>query len=138
MCAALPRSVHSVEALLSALECCGIDNARIEVEGGDELPVVDGSAMGWAINIVVAGQQPAHGSGRSAAGQHVKRRALKPHQVPPRAPVSSRAFKLLPSVVLIRSLQSICNSQFLQPFFTGFLKTDVRRRWLFVLWIGNT
>lgn len=38
-------SVHSVEALLSALECCGVNNARIEVEGGGELPTLDGSAM---------------------------------------------------------------------------------------------
>ena len=37
-------SVHSVEALLSALECCGLDNARIEVEGGGEIPTLDGSA----------------------------------------------------------------------------------------------
>ena len=39
------RSVHSVEALLSALECCGVNNARIEIEGGGELPTLDGSAM---------------------------------------------------------------------------------------------
>lgn len=41
----LPCSVHTVEALLSALECCGVDNARIEIEGGGELPTLDGSAM---------------------------------------------------------------------------------------------
>ena len=38
-------SVHSVEAVLSALECCGVDNARIEIEGGGELPTLDGSAV---------------------------------------------------------------------------------------------
>lgn len=76
------RSVHSVESLLSALECCGVDNARIEIEGGEEVPVADGSAMGWAINIVVAGLQPAHAAGDSKARTE-KRRALKPKQVGP-------------------------------------------------------
>ena len=37
--------MHTVEALLSALECCGVDNARIEIEGGGEVPTLDGSAM---------------------------------------------------------------------------------------------
>ncbi|KAK9904226.1 hypothetical protein WJX75_007256 [Coccomyxa subellipsoidea] len=72
--------VHSVESLLSALECCGVDNARIEIEGGEEVPVADGSAMGWAINIVVAGLQPAHAANDSK-GRTEKRRALKPTQV---------------------------------------------------------
>jgi hypothetical protein len=49
-------SVHSVEALLSALECCGVDNCRIEMEGGGELPTLDGSAM------VSLSSQPWHGS----------------------------------------------------------------------------
>jgi UDP-3-O-acyl N-acetylglycosamine deacetylase len=43
--------VQSVEHLLSALEACGIDNARIEIEGGQEIPVLDGSSMGWAVEI---------------------------------------------------------------------------------------
>ena len=43
--------VQSVEHLLSALESCGVDNARVEIEGGDEIPIIDGSALGWAINI---------------------------------------------------------------------------------------
>ena len=71
-----------MEALLSALECCGVDNARIEMEGGEEVPVADGSAIGWAINIVVAGLQPAHAVG-DAKGRTEKRRALKPTQVWP-------------------------------------------------------
>ncbi|BDA45737.1 probable UDP-3-O-acyl-N-acetylglucosamine deacetylase 5, m [Coccomyxa sp. Obi] len=72
--------VHSVESLLSALECCGVDNARIEIEGGEEVPVVDGSAMGWAINIVVVGLQPAHAAGDSTA-ELQPRRAHKPSEV---------------------------------------------------------
>ena len=44
-------SVSSVEHLLSALEACGIDNARIEVEGGFEIPIIDGSALGWVIEL---------------------------------------------------------------------------------------
>ena len=43
--------VQGAEALLSALELMGVDNARIEIEGGPEVPVVDGSALGWAIEI---------------------------------------------------------------------------------------
>ena len=42
-----------MEHLLSALEQCGVDNARIEIEGGDEVPIIDGSALGWVINIQV-------------------------------------------------------------------------------------
>eukprot|EP00803_Ostreobium_quekettii_P000538 evm.model.scf_2108.3 EVM.evm.TU.scf_2108.3 scf_2108:18090-20197(-) len=48
-------TVGGVEHLLSALEACGVDNARIEVEGGPEVPVLDGSAMGWAQAIQEAG-----------------------------------------------------------------------------------
>lgn len=40
-----------MEHLLSALEGCGVDNARIEIEGGSEIPIVDGSALGWVLNI---------------------------------------------------------------------------------------
>eukprot|EP00891_Asterochloris_glomerata_P004694 jgi/Astpho2/4694/Aster-00253 len=54
-----PELVHSVEALLSALEQSGVDNARIEIEGGHEIPVVDGSAMGWVIETQKAGLVPA-------------------------------------------------------------------------------
>ena len=39
-----------MEHLLSALEGFGVDNARIEIEGGPEVPIVDGSALGWAID----------------------------------------------------------------------------------------
>jgi UDP-3-O-acyl-N-acetylglucosamine deacetylase len=40
-----------VEHLLSALEMLGVDNARIEVEGGSEVPIVDGSALGWTVDV---------------------------------------------------------------------------------------
>ena len=39
--------IESVEHLLSALEGCGIDNARIEFESGSEIPVLDGSSQPW-------------------------------------------------------------------------------------------
>lgn len=39
-----------MEHLLSALEMLGVDNARIEIEGGHEVPIIDGSALGWAID----------------------------------------------------------------------------------------
>lgn len=60
-------AVLSPEALLSALEACGVDNARIEIEGGAdengvedigvilEVPVVDGSALGWVLEVQKAG-----------------------------------------------------------------------------------
>ncbi|GAX81596.1 hypothetical protein CEUSTIGMA_g9024.t1 [Chlamydomonas eustigma] len=44
-----------VELLLSALELCGVENARIEIEGGLEVPVLDGSALGWVLHIQFAG-----------------------------------------------------------------------------------
>jgi UDP-3-O-[3-hydroxymyristoyl] N-acetylglucosamine deacetylase len=47
--------VMSPEALLSALEACGVDNARVEIEGGSEVPVADGSALTWALEIQKAG-----------------------------------------------------------------------------------
>lgn len=40
-----------MEHLLSALEACGVDNARIEIEGGPEVPIIDGSALSWAIDL---------------------------------------------------------------------------------------
>lgn len=46
--------------LLAALEQCGVDNACIEIEGdGDEIPIVDGSAMGWCIETQIVGVTPA-------------------------------------------------------------------------------
>jgi UDP-3-O-[3-hydroxymyristoyl] N-acetylglucosamine deacetylase len=38
--------VRTVEHLLAALLCCGVENARIEVDG-PELPLLDGSALLW-------------------------------------------------------------------------------------------
>jgi len=45
--------VMNVELLLSALEACGVDNARIEVEGGHEIPVLDNSSLGWCVEVQV-------------------------------------------------------------------------------------
>lgn len=53
-----PHSVLAAEALLSTLEACGIDNARIEIEGGSEVPIIDGSAMGWAVELRSVGVRP--------------------------------------------------------------------------------
>nr|CAD1832581.1 unnamed protein product [Ananas comosus var. bracteatus] len=50
LCTALCRGgarVRTVEHLLSALEAMGVDNCRIEIEGGDEVPLLDGSAKEW-------------------------------------------------------------------------------------------
>jgi UDP-3-O-[3-hydroxymyristoyl] N-acetylglucosamine deacetylase len=48
--------VRTVEHLLAALSCMGVDNARIEIDG-PELPLLDGSARVWAENIVQVGLQ---------------------------------------------------------------------------------
>ncbi|XP_072971672.1 probable UDP-3-O-acyl-N-acetylglucosamine deacetylase 1, mitochondrial isoform X3 [Typha angustifolia] len=50
LCTTLCRGgarVRTVEHLLSALEACGVDNCRIEIDGGDEIPLLDGSAKEW-------------------------------------------------------------------------------------------
>ncbi|MDJ0737305.1 MAG: UDP-3-O-acyl-N-acetylglucosamine deacetylase [Nostocaceae cyanobacterium] len=43
-------SVRTVEHLLAALAGMGVDNARIEIDGG-EVPLLDGSAQEWAAAI---------------------------------------------------------------------------------------
>ena len=48
--------VRTVEHLLSALLALGVDNARIEIDG-PELPLLDGSALGWLDAIAPAGIQ---------------------------------------------------------------------------------
>jgi len=56
-------SIVGPEQLLSALEACGVDNCRIEVEAGDgsssgpvEPPMLDSSSVGWVEFIMRAGQ----------------------------------------------------------------------------------
>lgn len=47
-------SVRTVEHLLAALACCGIDDARIEIDGS-EVPLLDGSALPWVESIIEVG-----------------------------------------------------------------------------------
>lgn len=47
-------SVRTVEHLLAALAGMGVDNARIELDGG-EVPLLDGSAQIWANSIAAVG-----------------------------------------------------------------------------------
>uniref|UniRef100_A0A0D9VRE4 UDP-3-O-acyl-N-acetylglucosamine deacetylase n=1 Tax=Leersia perrieri TaxID=77586 RepID=A0A0D9VRE4_9ORYZ len=50
LCTTLRRGgarVRTVEHLLSAMEALGVDNCRVEVSGGDEIPLLDGSAQEW-------------------------------------------------------------------------------------------
>ncbi len=54
-------SVRTVEHLLAALAGCGVDCARIELDG-PELPLLDGSARDWVAAIAAAGRAPATGS----------------------------------------------------------------------------
>lgn len=50
-------SVRTVEHLLAALSACGIDCARIEIDGG-EVPLLDGSSRPWVEEIIQAGIRP--------------------------------------------------------------------------------
>ncbi|PSR19111.1 UDP-3-O-[3-hydroxymyristoyl] N-acetylglucosamine deacetylase [filamentous cyanobacterium CCP3] len=49
-------SVRTVEHLLAALVGLGIDNVRIEIDG-PEMPLLDGSALGWVEALRQAGRQ---------------------------------------------------------------------------------
>ncbi|KAF8058327.1 lpxC [Scenedesmus sp. PABB004] len=79
--------VMTVELLLAALEASGVDNARIEIEGGHEVPVLDNSALGWCIDIQCAQLRPAPlapggGAPVAAEGQVAlgRRDLLRPRQ----------------------------------------------------------
>ncbi|NEO97242.1 MAG: UDP-3-O-acyl-N-acetylglucosamine deacetylase [Symploca sp. SIO2E9] len=51
----LPEArVRTVEHLLAALACCGVDHARIEIDG-PEIPLLDGSAKLWVEAISEVG-----------------------------------------------------------------------------------
>jgi UDP-3-O-[3-hydroxymyristoyl] N-acetylglucosamine deacetylase len=50
-------TVRTVEHLLAALLGCGIENARIEING-PEVPLLDGSAKNWVEGIVQSGIIP--------------------------------------------------------------------------------
>jgi UDP-3-O-[3-hydroxymyristoyl] N-acetylglucosamine deacetylase len=50
-------TVRTVEHLLAALTCLGIDNAQIEIDG-PEVPLLDGSALEWIAAISQAGSLP--------------------------------------------------------------------------------
>eukprot|EP00897_Mesotaenium_endlicherianum_P002820 jgi/Mesen1/2566/ME000162S01693 len=51
--------VQTIEHLMSALEGMRVDNVRIEIDGGDEVPLLDGSARDWVQLIQQAGVQVA-------------------------------------------------------------------------------
>jgi len=69
-------TVVGAEQLLAALEACGVDNARIEIEGGFEIPVLDGSALGWTLEVQFAGLRVAPQADGSPEG--LRRMALRP------------------------------------------------------------
>ena len=46
--------VRTVEHLLASLSACGVDDARIEIDG-EEVPLLDGSAQNWCKAIAKAG-----------------------------------------------------------------------------------
>jgi UDP-3-O-[3-hydroxymyristoyl] N-acetylglucosamine deacetylase len=50
-------TIRTVEHLLAALTGCGIENARIEIDG-PEVPLLDGSAKNWVDAIIKYGLKP--------------------------------------------------------------------------------
>lgn len=95
--------VLSVESILGALEQCGVDNARIElefIEQGNalnslsgmsaetlhdtrviEVPVGDGSALPWSIEIQKVGVKAAELSNSSSAVESEPRNIIRPSRV---------------------------------------------------------
>ena len=53
------RSLSTVEHLLAALAGCGLTHVHLEVSG-EEIPLLDGSAIGWVDAILEAGFAPAN------------------------------------------------------------------------------
>ncbi|EEE58623.1 hypothetical protein OsJ_09977 [Oryza sativa Japonica Group] len=79
LCTALRRGgarVRTVEHLLSAMEALGVDNCRVEVSGGDEIPLLDGSAQEWVMAIRGAGQCAA----KDSSGQKLEKLAPEIHE----------------------------------------------------------
>ncbi|KAJ4973277.1 hypothetical protein NE237_006451 [Protea cynaroides] len=58
--------IRTVEHLLSALEGTGVDNCRIEIDGSDEVPLLDGSAQEWVEAIEKVGLCTANDSNGSS------------------------------------------------------------------------
>jgi len=61
LCTTLELGAHrvaTVEHLLAALAGCGVSHCEIAVQGS-EIPLLDGSALGWVEAIAEAGLQPA-------------------------------------------------------------------------------
>jgi UDP-3-O-[3-hydroxymyristoyl] N-acetylglucosamine deacetylase len=60
LAAASGEKVRTIEHLMAALSVAGVDNVRIDVDG-PEIPIRDGSALGWLGQISAAGivSQPA-------------------------------------------------------------------------------
>lgn len=71
-------SIFAPEVLLSALEACGVDNARIEIEGNGEVPLYDGSATGFVYLIKEAGLRIAP---ELDGSESMPKNQLAPHKV---------------------------------------------------------
>uniref|UniRef100_A0A7S0IE45 UDP-3-O-acyl-N-acetylglucosamine deacetylase n=1 Tax=Micromonas pusilla TaxID=38833 RepID=A0A7S0IE45_MICPS len=72
------NGVITCEHLLSALEAIGVDNARIELDGSGEVPIMDGSAYQFAYECARVGLVPAHADGSTA---EVPRMAWRPSEM---------------------------------------------------------
>ena len=70
------KSVGTTEHLLAALEALGVDNARIEVEGTGEIPILDGSAYPFCYHAARVGVAKATADG-SVEGASVERSAWR-------------------------------------------------------------
>jgi UDP-3-O-acyl-N-acetylglucosamine deacetylase len=113
--AARVESVLAPERLLAALEACGVDNCRIEIEAAAEdeqedndnnntdplatvleVPVMDGSALGWCLWVQSVGLRPAPVPEAALSDANLPRLAdgtvVAPRGVlAPREPVTVRA-----------------------------------------------
>ncbi|KAG8074106.1 hypothetical protein GUJ93_ZPchr0006g42884 [Zizania palustris] len=79
LCTTLRRGsarVRTVEHLLSAMEALGVDNCRVEVSGGGEIPLLDGSAQEWVVAIRGAGLCAA----KDSSGQILEKLAPEIHE----------------------------------------------------------
>lgn len=59
-----PARVALVEHLLAAIVASGLDSVRVEVDG-DEVPILDGCALGWLGALSSAGRAAIPGAGRA-------------------------------------------------------------------------
>ena len=77
------HSIATIEHLMSALHGMGVDNALIELDGG-EVPIIDGSSRPWMLELARVGIRPVSAPRHSYTfkepldGVDIRRGALRP------------------------------------------------------------